>query len=85
MALAAALTARGLQPAVDGRTVVIAIEGDQPYDAVRDALADLGLPLIRHGAAPARSRGPVHGRGRRRHGGPARTRHADGTPTGDQR
>ena len=46
-ALAAALTAQGLQPAVDGRTVVIAIEDDRPYDVVRDALADLGLPLIR--------------------------------------
>ena len=47
MALAAALTERGLQPAVDGRTVVIAIADDRPYDVVRDALADLGLPLIR--------------------------------------
>jgi ABC-2 type transport system ATP-binding protein len=46
-ALAAALTERGLQPAVDGRTVVIAIDDDRPYDIVRDALADLGLPLIR--------------------------------------
>jgi ABC-2 type transport system ATP-binding protein len=45
--LAAALTARGLVPAVDGRTVVVPIEDDRPYDLVRDALAELGLPLVR--------------------------------------
>ena len=46
-ALAEALAARGLQPAVDGRTVVVPIADDHPYDVVRDALADLGLPLVR--------------------------------------
>jgi len=46
-ALAAELTRRGLQPAVDGRTVVVAIADDRPYDDVRDALAELGLPLVR--------------------------------------
>jgi ABC-2 type transport system ATP-binding protein len=46
-ALVAALTARGLTPAVDGRTVVVAIADEQPYDDVRDALAELGLPLVR--------------------------------------
>jgi ABC-2 type transport system ATP-binding protein len=46
-ALADALAARGLQPAVDGRTVVVPIADDRPYDIVRDALADLGLPLVR--------------------------------------
>jgi ABC-2 type transport system ATP-binding protein len=45
--LAAALTARGLVPAVDGRTVVVPIEDERPYDMVRDALAELGLPLVR--------------------------------------
>jgi len=46
-ALVDALAAKGLQPAVDGRTVVVPIEDDRPYDLVRDALADLGLPLVR--------------------------------------
>ncbi len=46
-ALADALTARGLQAAVDGHTVVVPIADDGPYDQVRDALADLGLPLVR--------------------------------------
>ena len=46
-ALAALLGERGFQPAVDGRTVVLPIADDRPYDAVRDALAELGLPLIR--------------------------------------
>jgi ABC-2 type transport system ATP-binding protein len=45
--LAAALAAGGLTPAVDGRTVVVPIEDERPYDIVRDALADLGLPLVR--------------------------------------
>jgi ABC-2 type transport system ATP-binding protein len=45
--LAAALTALGLTPAVDGRTVVVPIEDERPYDIVRDALAELGLPLVR--------------------------------------
>ena len=43
----AARCARGLAPAVDGRTVVVPIEDDRPYDIVRDALAELGLPLVR--------------------------------------
>ncbi len=46
-ALADALTARGLQAALDGHTVVVPIADDRPYDQVRDALADLGLPLVR--------------------------------------
>ena len=45
--LAAALAARGLLPAVDGRTVVVPIEDERPYDLVRDALAELELPLVR--------------------------------------
>ena len=43
----AALVARGLQAVADGRTILVAIENDQPYDLVRDAVADLGLPLVR--------------------------------------
>jgi ABC-2 type transport system ATP-binding protein len=45
--LVAALAAGGLLPAVDGRTVVVPIEDERPYDIVRDALAELGLPLVR--------------------------------------
>jgi ABC-2 type transport system ATP-binding protein len=45
--LTAALVARGLQAVADGRTVLVAIEDDRPYDLVRDAVADLGLPLVR--------------------------------------
>ncbi len=45
--LAAALAAGGLTPAVDGRTVVVPIQDERPYDIVRDALAELGLPLVR--------------------------------------
>jgi ABC-2 type transport system ATP-binding protein len=46
-ALAAALEARGLQAVADGRTVLIKLDDDRPYDIVRDAIADLGLPLVR--------------------------------------
>jgi ABC-2 type transport system ATP-binding protein len=46
-ALADVLAERGLQPAVDGRTVVVPIADDRPYDVVRDALAELGLSLVR--------------------------------------
>ena len=46
-ALAAALTAAGLRVTVDGRTVLVELADDQQYDAVRDAVATLGLPLVR--------------------------------------
>jgi ABC-2 type transport system ATP-binding protein len=50
-ALAAALTARGLQVLEDERpgvrTVRIALGGSEPFDLVRDTVADLGLPLVR--------------------------------------
>jgi ABC-2 type transport system ATP-binding protein len=46
-ALAAALTAAGLRVTVDGRTVLVELEDDRQYDAVRDAVAALGLPLVR--------------------------------------
>jgi ABC-2 type transport system ATP-binding protein len=45
--LAAALVARGLSAAIDGRTVVVPIADDRPYDLVRDVLVELGLPLVR--------------------------------------
>jgi ABC-2 type transport system ATP-binding protein len=45
--LATRLTERGLQARADGRTVLVAVEDERPYDLVRDAVADLGLPLVR--------------------------------------
>jgi ABC-2 type transport system ATP-binding protein len=47
-ALAAELTARGLQPRRSGtRGLLVQIDGEQTHDVVRDAVADLGLPLNR--------------------------------------
>jgi ABC-2 type transport system ATP-binding protein len=46
-ALAARLTEHGLQALADGRTVLVAVEDERPYDIVRDAVAELGLPLVR--------------------------------------
>jgi ABC-2 type transport system ATP-binding protein len=46
-ALAAALNARGLQAVADGRTVLLRVAEDGQYDVVRDAIAELGLPLVR--------------------------------------
>jgi ABC-2 type transport system ATP-binding protein len=45
--LAAALTAAGLDAIVDGRTVLVELEDERPWDLVRDTLADLDLPLVR--------------------------------------
>ena len=47
--LAAELARRGLQAVTDGRTVLVAVAvaDDRPYDLVRDAIAELGLPLVR--------------------------------------
>jgi ABC-2 type transport system ATP-binding protein len=45
--LAAALVSAGLQAVADGRTVLIELEDDRPWDLVRDTVADLGLPLVR--------------------------------------
>jgi ABC-2 type transport system ATP-binding protein len=45
--LAGRLTAAGLEVVVDGRAVLVAVTDDRPYDIVRDAIADLGLPLVR--------------------------------------
>ena len=46
-ALTAALVARGLQAVADGRTVLLNVTEDRQYDIVRDAVAELGLPLVR--------------------------------------
>ena len=46
-ALADRLTADGLAVVVDGRAVLIAISDERPYDLVRDAVAELELPLVR--------------------------------------
>ena len=45
--LAAAIGTAGLQAAVDGRTVLVELHDDRPWDVVRDAIADLDLPLVR--------------------------------------
>jgi len=46
-ALAAELAGRGLQPRRSGRGLLVRIDGDVTYDVVRNAVADLGLPLNR--------------------------------------
>jgi ABC-2 type transport system ATP-binding protein len=46
-ALAAELAGRGLQPRRSGRGLLVQIDGEQTHDTVRDAVADLGLPLNR--------------------------------------
>ena len=46
-ALADRLKAAGLSVVVDGRAVLVAISDERPYDLVRDAVAELGLPLVR--------------------------------------
>jgi ABC-2 type transport system ATP-binding protein len=46
-ALQAELAARGLAPRRSGRGLLVRIDGDATYDIVRDAVADLGLPLNR--------------------------------------
>ena len=46
-ALQAELATRGLKPRRSGRGLLVRIDGDATYDRVRDAVADLGLPLNR--------------------------------------
>jgi ABC-2 type transport system ATP-binding protein len=46
-ALQAELAARGLEPRRSGRGLLVRIDGDATYDMVRNAVADLGLPLNR--------------------------------------
>jgi ABC-2 type transport system ATP-binding protein len=45
--LAAAMTRQGFEVVEDGRLVLIALKGEGTYDVVRDAVVDLGLPLLR--------------------------------------
>jgi ABC-2 type transport system ATP-binding protein len=45
--LAAELAARGLAATTKQRTLLVPLEGDETYDAVRDCVADLMLPLSR--------------------------------------
>jgi len=45
--LAGALARGGLEVVEDGRLVLVALQGEAAYDAVRDAVVDLGLPLVR--------------------------------------
>jgi ABC-2 type transport system ATP-binding protein len=46
-ALAARLTDQGLEAIADGRSVLIALTDERPYDIVRDTIVDLGLALVR--------------------------------------
>jgi len=46
-ALVAALVAAGLQVRTDGHSVLIGLTDERPFDLVRDAAAELGLPLVR--------------------------------------
>jgi ABC-2 type transport system ATP-binding protein len=46
-ALADALKVAGLDAVADGRTVLIELVDDRPWDLVRDTVADLGLALVR--------------------------------------
>ncbi|HEX9032806.1 MAG TPA: ABC transporter ATP-binding protein, partial [Streptosporangiaceae bacterium] len=45
--LTAELSRRGLNPVRHERELLVLISGDATFDAVRDAVADLGLPLNR--------------------------------------
>jgi ABC-2 type transport system ATP-binding protein len=45
--LAAALVAAGLTAVADGRTVLVDLHDERPWDLVRDTVADLDLPLVR--------------------------------------
>jgi ABC-2 type transport system ATP-binding protein len=45
--LAQALIGHGLEVVEDGRLVLVALDGERTYDLVRDAVVELGLPLIR--------------------------------------
>ena len=46
-ALGRALVAAGLRAVADGRTVLVELEDDRPWDLVRDTVAELDLPLVR--------------------------------------
>jgi ABC-2 type transport system ATP-binding protein len=46
-ALGRALVAAGLRAVADGRTVLVDLDDDRPWDLVRDTVAELDLPLVR--------------------------------------
>jgi ABC-2 type transport system ATP-binding protein len=46
-ALAARLTSLGLSANVEGRLVLVEVADERPYDLIRDAIADMGLALVR--------------------------------------
>ncbi|MDX6738251.1 ABC transporter ATP-binding protein [Actinocorallia sp. A-T 12471] len=46
-ALGAHLAERGLTVQADGRTLVVQLDGEETYDAIRDGVVDLDLALIR--------------------------------------
>lgn len=45
--LAKRLTARGLPVKHEGRLLLVGLTGDDPYDLIRDTVAELGLGLVR--------------------------------------
>ena len=45
--LAAALAGRGFKARQDGACVLLALEDESLYDAIRDSVAELSLPLVR--------------------------------------
>jgi ABC-2 type transport system ATP-binding protein len=45
--LAARLRQRGIDVDQDGRGLLLRLDGEPPYDAIRDAVDDLGLALVR--------------------------------------
>ena len=45
--LAETLTARGLRIVAEGHTLLVDLVDERPYDLIRDAVADLGLGLVR--------------------------------------
>ena len=66
MQLQQELQARGLTATAqrDHRVLLVPLGGDDTYDVVRDAVADLALPLCAAGAAPAPGRRAVPRRSR---------------------
>jgi ABC-2 type transport system ATP-binding protein len=45
--LSACLEERGVSASVEGRQVLVAIDGNPPYDLIRDSVVELGLGLVR--------------------------------------
>ncbi|HEY7465670.1 MAG TPA: ABC transporter ATP-binding protein, partial [Dehalococcoidia bacterium] len=41
------LEAKGLEVRQDGRMLLVSLNGNEPYDLVRDAVVDLGVGLLR--------------------------------------